>query len=221
MNTMARITRVLSVVPQSCAGAVAGDYVCLKNFLRAVVEIALGAINTSVTVQLRQAQTVLGTGVKALNFTHVWREGGKIAMTILAGSFTVGETVTGGTSAATGKIHSKTATGLILYGITGTFQSGETLTGGSSGATATSTSAITEAGIKCRVPLAAAANTVALTVGSQSYEIEVEPSSLDVANGFDCIMADVSAVGGASLASISYILECRFPEEPQKSPLID
>jgi hypothetical protein len=216
-----RLVRIGSLVPQSCAGAVAGDYLSLKNAGKCMVEISLGSITTSVTIQLRQATAVAGTGVKALNFTHVWRQGGKIGITALSGAFQVGETVTGGTSSATGIIY-RTGTGeLILHTVSGTFQAAETLTGGTSGATATSSTALTNDGMKMRVPLSAAANTVALTIGSQTYEIEVDPASLDVANDFDCITADVSAVGGASLVGISYLVEPRYNEDPQKSLLID
>jgi hypothetical protein len=213
--------RIGSLVPQSLAGAIAGDYISLKNANRAVVEVSLGSITTSVTIQLRQATAVAGTGAKALNFTSVWRQGGKITMTMIAGTFQVGETVTGGTSAATGIIHLCNTGELVLYTVSGTFQTAETLTGGTSGATATSTSALTDDGLKMNVPLAAAANTIALTIGSQTYEIEVDPASLDVANGFDCIMADVSAAGGTGLVAISYLVKPKYTENPQKSLLID
>lgn len=59
------------------------------------------------------------------------------------GPFTVGETVTGGTSSATGDVIRVDANTLGLSNITGTFEAGETLTGGTSTATATSTSAVT------------------------------------------------------------------------------
>ena len=61
----------------------------------------------------------------------------KMTMTGGSGTFQVGETVTGGTSAATGVIRRKDSNTLLYVSITsGTFQTGETLTGGTSGATA-------------------------------------------------------------------------------------
>ena len=58
-------------------------------------------------------------------------------------SFTVAETITGGTSSATAKITSKPSSGSMAITIpNGTFTSGETLTGGTSGATTTLSSAI-------------------------------------------------------------------------------
>ena len=51
-----------------------------------------------------------------------------------SGTYTLGETVTGGTSSATGEYVHDDGTTMFLTGISGTFQSGETLTGGTSSA---------------------------------------------------------------------------------------
>jgi hypothetical protein len=60
-----------------------------------------------------------------------------------SGSFTVGETITGGTSAATAKITSKPSTTSFAITVpTGTFSNGETLTGGTSAATTTLAAAV-------------------------------------------------------------------------------
>jgi hypothetical protein len=53
------------------------------------------------------------------------------------GLFTIGEKVTGGTSAATGKVGFSASGYMELYDVSGTFVSGETLTGGTSAKTAT------------------------------------------------------------------------------------
>jgi hypothetical protein len=68
---------------------------------------------------------------------------------ITGGPFQHGETVTGGTSNANGRVINKTTTGthnLYAVVLSGTFQSGEVLTGGTSGATATTSSVATAAG---------------------------------------------------------------------------
>lgn len=57
-----------------------------------------------------------------------------------SGTYTLGETITGGTSSATGEYVYDDGTTMYLTGISGTFQSGETLTGGTSSATSTSSS---------------------------------------------------------------------------------
>ena len=65
--------------------------------------------------------------------------GGTLTMTVAAsGSFTVGETITGGTSAATASITSlPSSTSVAITLPSGTFSSGETITGGTSAATTT------------------------------------------------------------------------------------
>lgn len=70
-------------------------------------------------------------------------------LTVASGgaSFSIGETVTGGTSGATGILVGKAAGRLVFRDITGTFQNAEVVTGGTSGATATTSSTITYADI--------------------------------------------------------------------------
>ena len=66
----------------------------------------------------------------------------EISIGSITGTYSIGETVTGGTSAATGVYISNTASVMVLKTISGTFQSGETLTGGTSSATSTSSSTL-------------------------------------------------------------------------------
>lgn len=62
---------------------------------------------------------------------------------LAGGPYTVGETVTGGTSAATGVVVEDTGSRLIMNTITGTFVNNEQLTGGTSGATSDADGAVT------------------------------------------------------------------------------
>ena len=70
--------------------------------------------------------------------------GGTLTMTVGAsGSFTVGETITGGTSAATASVTSlPSATTMAITLPSGTFTSGEIITGGTSAATTTVSAAV-------------------------------------------------------------------------------
>tara|TARA_R110000824_G_scaffold44248_2_gene128815 strand:+ start:561 stop:1439 length:879 start_codon:yes stop_codon:yes gene_type:complete len=70
--------------------------------------------------------------------------GGTLTMTVGAsGSFTVGETITGGTSAATASITSlPSSTSMAITLPSGTFTSGEIITGGTSAATTTVSAAV-------------------------------------------------------------------------------
>ena len=65
-----------------------------------------------------------------------------LAITSPSGSFTVGETITGGTSNASGTLYLDNTTTLFLQNIVGTFSSSETVTGSSSAETATTTALI-------------------------------------------------------------------------------
>jgi hypothetical protein len=79
---------------------------------------------------IEQTSITLASGVRDY-------PGGTLTMTVAASaSFSVAETITGGTSAATATITSKpSATTLALTIPSGTFQAAETITGGTSGAT--------------------------------------------------------------------------------------
>lgn len=69
---------------------------------------------------------------------------GEISYSTASGNYTIGETITGGTSSATGIFTGYRGTAiLILSKISGTFVSGEVLTGGTSATTSNSTSAVT------------------------------------------------------------------------------
>ena len=69
---------------------------------------------------------------------------GTITLNVSAsGSFTIGETITGGTSAATASVITKpAATSMTITVPSGTFTSGETITGGTSAATTTTTAVV-------------------------------------------------------------------------------
>ena len=220
---MGLMTILPSVHPiDANSGAVAGTYISLKAHQRCTVVVSLGVLGAgTVTIQLLQATNVAAAGAKALNFTHVWRLGGKIAHGAVTGAYVLGELVTGAPSGATGLIHEIHNGYLVLHTITGVFAIGDTLTG-AGGATSVATTAITEYGLNCRVALAAAANTVALAIADETYEIEIEGSDLDINNGFDCMVAQVSAAGGNNLVGINYLLsKLRYKEEPQKSAYYD
>ena len=62
-----------------------------------------------------------------------------LTLTSISGTFTVNETVTGGTSSATGTVLKVNLGSIVIRPLTGTFSSSEGITGGSSSATATTT----------------------------------------------------------------------------------
>ena len=84
--------------------------------------------------------------VSGYNDIKIWFVNGTITHgAITGGPYVEGETITGGTSAATGVMLLDSAGTMTLGNVVGTFASGETITGGTSSATATSTSTLTSA----------------------------------------------------------------------------
>jgi hypothetical protein len=121
---------------------------------------------------------------------------------VTGGPFVAAETVTGGTSAATGVVvrvvDTLTEKYLILKTVTGTFASGETITGGTSTATATTSSAVV--GIPGFI-------TVKSTVGSTYYTQNID-YTVDANSGQLLITAASSIAGSITVlygcATVSY-----------------
>jgi hypothetical protein len=63
--------------------------------------------------------------------------GGTLLSGYVRGRFTLGETITGGTSGATGRLASQSDESILVTGVSGTFSAGETVTGATSGAQVT------------------------------------------------------------------------------------
>ena len=112
---------------------------------------------------IEQTSITLASGVRDY-------PGGTITMTVAAStSLTVGETITGGTSAATATITSKpSATTLALTIPSGTFQAAETITGGTSGATTTVSAAVDLSDVRSTIDILS----VVVTRDSTDFQIE-------------------------------------------------
>ncbi len=135
---------------------------------------------------------------------------------ITNGPFQVGETVTGGTSAATGKVAKHTKTGeAVLYftNMTGTFASGEVLTGGKSGATATSSAASGDQGWLYKPMSEPPSGTVGLFRGGLRHRIQgargnvtlrAATSGAPFMLGFDFLGASLGTDDTAMLTGVVY-----------------
>jgi hypothetical protein len=82
---------------------------------------------------------------------HAITSTASLPITGLTGTFQIGETVTGGTSGATGIVTGRSASRVVMRNITGTWQNAETITGGTSGASATTSSTLTYASMNALV----------------------------------------------------------------------
>jgi len=230
---MGLFTVVPSVPPGDAAANAlvhAGDWVSLKNYNRCSVVLQIGdaAVSTR-TLRLQQATSVAGAGAKALPFSAVWRTGARLYFdpATVAGTFQVGEEVAGANGVAV--IHSIHADHFVVHSVdetAGAFVAGETVTGGTSGATADLTAAgfLVDEDILVRTEVAAGNTFVAPAVPNRTYVVEIAAPMLDVNEGYDCILADISAVGGAddTARSVTYILsEPRYKQDPMESAIYD
>jgi hypothetical protein len=100
---------------------------------------------------IRQTSITMATGIRVY-------PGGTLTMTVAAsGSFTIAETITGGTSGATCQVTSKPSTTSMAITLpTGTFSNGETLTGATSGATTTLSAAVDLADVQSTIDILSA-----------------------------------------------------------------
>lgn len=228
---MGYLTVVPSVPPGTAAQNAlvhAGDYINLKDWNRCSVVLRMGStVVTTRTLRIQQATNVAGAGVKALNFEAVWRTGCRVYFnpaTRNAIAFVLGEVVTGA-GGATGAIHAIHGDHLVLHTRNAiAFVAAELITG-AGGATANLLAAAMEVDedILCRQVLPAAVNTfVAPAVANKTYVIEFSAADLDADNGFTCLLADISAVGGADDTgrSVNYILSGpRYAGEPMNTAI--
>jgi len=229
---MGYFTVVPSVPPGNGAANVAvhaGDYVSLKNYNRCSVVLQIGPAISTRTLRIQQATSVAGTGAKALNFQALRRTGARLYFdpaTRNTIDFVVGETVTGN-GAGTAVIHEIHADHLVVHTWNGTaFVAGEVVTGDAGGtANLLAVGFWVDEDILCRQELAMAVNTfVAPAVANMTYVFEFAAADLDVSAGYDCLLADISAVGGAddTARSVTYILsQPRYKNEPMETAIYD
>jgi hypothetical protein len=100
---------------------------------------------------------------------------GTITLSVAAsGSFTIGETITGGTSAATASIiTAPTATSMTITLPSGTFVATETITGGTSGATTTVSSAVSLENVQATI------DTLSAVIRRSGQDISINSVSRD------------------------------------------
>jgi hypothetical protein len=177
--------------------------------------------NTAITVH---KGTSVSSAATTLAFTRYLQQGKKVHYTGASGSFTVGETVTGGSTSTTGVVYKDLGDALILYDckVSTPAFTAETLTGGTSGTTATGVVTVsggTYADDECdlMIPRTATSNTFNILGTTQIeclYCIPIDASLL--LDGYDCIELNAADSGGGSNAYLDavYILsEPRYMDE--------
>ena len=218
MNIIERLKKVPAIWPIDLnTGANAGDYISLKNALQVAIDISIGVTTGTAVVTVNQAKNVAASGVKTLAFTKYWMSGTKLKYTAPTGAFTVGETVTGG-GGASGVVYKDTGSALYLYTVNATaFVDTETITGGTSGVTASADGIGIDEDVM--LPCTCSSTFTIPAVSNRKYWIEIDPSSLDVANGFDCIMVNIAQANAGCIGGADYIIEPKYIGLPMESAI--
>jgi hypothetical protein len=185
------------------------------------VDITVGVVGGGGTcvVTLSQAKDVAATGAKTLAFTKYYMTGVKLKYTAPTGKFTVGETVSGA-GGGSGVVYKDMGSYLLLYTVNATaFVDGETLTGASSGVTAKADGIGIDEDIM--LPCTCSNTFTIPAVSNRKYWIEIDPSSLDVENGFDCVKVHLAQAGASNIGCADYIIEPKHVSLPMLSSIYD
>ncbi len=108
-----------------------------ENLKMALLGSAINALNQSASYVAQTAKTLVDDKYIDLGHLNVFLTKLSHGSISGGGAFTIAETVTGGTSSATGKVGFSAAGYCELYNVSGTFVAGEVITGGTSAKTAT------------------------------------------------------------------------------------
>lgn len=202
-----------------------GTYVNMRNYRSMEIWIQIGDVaGGAAAVTVEQATSHAAAGEKAVAFTKYYQTGQKLKFTGQSGTFSVGETITGGSSSNTATIIKISSGHLIIATLTGstTWTDGETITGGTSSATATVSG--TGEAEDTMVEKVASSNTFStLAVTFKQYMIPIDAEMLDVAGGFDWVHVKIAqAATGSTVGGAFYVMkEARHRVYPQVTALDD
>lgn len=188
----------------------ASNWISMKNYGHATVVIMVGeTAGGTMALTLDQATTKTGTGTKTLTYTRLYSSGQKLKFKkVNAIAFVLGETVTQTSgSSNTGEIVEIANDYLIVRNIANgsTWGNGNTITGGA-GATATMVGTGQDEDIIVEKYAAVSSTFTIPATTFKTYVIEIEASSLDVANGYDHFQVDVADPSGSTIAGGLIIL---------------
>jgi len=219
INAKIKVVKALGDMPSDAsAGALTGDIISMKNWGHCDILIRTGStFDADAAVTLHKGSSV-SSAATSLEFTRYYQQGKKLYIKDATGQFTVGETVTGGSSSTTGKVYKDCGSYLILYDClvsTPAFTKNEEISGGTSGYTATVDA--TQSGgssygddeCDLLVPRTASSNTFNLLGSTEVECIYVIPvSAAMLGDGYDCLELNIANSGGGSnaYADAFYIL---------------
>jgi hypothetical protein len=204
-------------------GASSSPWISLANYRGAFVLINIGdRAGAASAVSFDQATDNSGTGSKTLSFTKYFINGQRLSIGTVSGSFSVGETITGGSSSLTATVIKIRNDELVIGPLTGgtTWTNGETITGGTSSANAVVSGTGTDEDIW--VEKTAASDTFSTAaVTFKQYMVPITDDMLDVDNGFDHFQLDMgdAAASESQGCAVAFLFEPRISSVPAVSSI--
>lgn len=204
-------------------GASSSAWVSFENYRSAEIHIFVGDLaGGAAAVTLDQATDNSGTGTKTLGFTKHYVTGQRISIGTVVGTFSEGETITGGTSANTAAVVKVSSDELFVSFLTGTttWTDTETITGGTSGATAVVSGTGTDEDTVGAV--ATGSNTFStIAVTFKHYVIPLDSSMLDVDNDFTHFQLDIAQAAASETQGVAFaiMMEPRISKYGQVSTI--
>ena len=190
--------------------AIESAWIGMKEYGHATIVVMCGdTVGATMALTLDQATSSTGTATKTLAFTRLMSSGQKLLINTVSGTFSVGETVTGGTSSLTAEVYEVGPDYLLVRNLTGgtTWTTTETVTGGTSAATCKMNGTGEAENILLPTYTAPSSTFTIPAVTYKTYVIEIEASMLDVDNGFDHFQVDIADPGASSFVAGVVILK--------------
>lgn len=198
---------IVQMAPQDFNGAATGSaWIDMAQYDHATFIFMAGESADDAAITFKEATSNTGTSSQTLAFTKYYSTGQKLLITSQSGTFSVGETLTGGTSGLTAYLHTITAAYLWVIPVTGgtTWTAGETITGGTSSATMVLSGTGTDEDIL--LDRTASSTFTYASVTFKTYAVEFDASQLTSADGYRYIQANIANPGGASIGAGIWIL---------------
>ena len=199
---------IVTIPPQDFNdSAVDSEYIDMTDYGHATVIIMVGdTAGNTFAITLNEATSNGGAGEQVLTYTNIKSTGQRLVVGTISGTFTIGETITGGSSSLTAELVQIGKDFMLVRCLTNgtTWTDGETLTGGTSSETAIISGTGQDEDLMLEKVTAPSSTFTVPAVTFKNYSIEVDAASLT--DGYRYLQVALSSPGGAVLASGIVIL---------------
>ena len=199
------------IPPADFNSAITGSaWIDMRQYGHATVVISVGeTAGGTMAVTLNEGTTNAGAGEQTLAFTKIWSSGQRLNINTVSGTFVVGETLTqtsGNTNTA--EIVQVSTDFLLVRNLTNgtTWGDGNTVTGGTSTVTAVMDGTGQDEDILLEKVSAPSSTFTIPQTTFKMYLLEIDASSLDIADGYRYIQVDIADPSGSTIAGGLIIL---------------